>query len=111
VEERKEFDGFARDATAAIVNFDWPGNVRELQNVNRNMVVMNHVGEVPAAMLPPRIVSLAPSGGSLEGPTPHMTSTLQSADAQGTIPPPICRMTFAPGGYGTRRNRTRDRIE
>jgi hypothetical protein len=60
--------------------------VRELQNVNRNMVVMNYVGEVPAAMLPPRIVSLAPSGGSLEGPTPHMTSTLQSADAQGTIP-------------------------
>jgi hypothetical protein len=69
--------------------------VRVLQNVNRNMVVMNYVGEVPAAMLPPRIVSLAPSGGSLEGPTPHMTSTLQSADAQGTIPPPICRMAAA----------------
>ena len=65
-EERKEFEGFSRDAAAAIVSYDWPGNVRELQNVIRNMVVMNPGGEVPAAMLPPQIASLAPEGAAVD---------------------------------------------
>ncbi|MEP4379227.1 MAG: sigma-54 dependent transcriptional regulator [Alphaproteobacteria bacterium] len=85
-EERKEFDGFSREAAAAIVSYEWPGNVRELQNVIRNMVVMNPGGEVPASMLPPQIASLAPGGGVSDGGSLQMASPQHDTDTSGATP-------------------------
>ncbi len=86
-EERKEFDGFSREAAAAIVSYDWPGNVRELQNVVRNMVVMNPGGEVAAAMLPPQIASLAPGGVGPEGAAAPMATSGLGSDLSDTMSP------------------------
>lgn len=83
-QERKTFDGFSREAAAAIVAYDWPGNVRELQNVIRNMVVMNSGGEISPATLPPQIATLAPGGvasGESGGATHRPSAGLASAES------------------------------
>jgi len=36
----KHFDGFSKEALAALRRYDWPGNVRELRNAVERMVVM-----------------------------------------------------------------------
>lgn len=84
-QERKTFDGFSRDAAAAIVAYDWPGNVRELQNVVRNMVVMNEGGEVAAEMLPPQIATLAP-GTVASGDMPAASGDGAGRSDGGTAP-------------------------
>lgn len=87
-QERKTFDGFSREAAAAIVAYEWPGNVRELQNVIRNMVVMNPGGEIGASALPPQIATLAPNSvASGETGRPAQTAaTLGSGTAQIALP-------------------------
>ena len=89
-QERKTFDGFSRDAAAAIVAYDWPGNVRELQNVIRNMVVMHAGGEVTPAVLPPQIATLVP-GGFATGDTggASISSSRGTPDAPSTQMPNI----------------------
>lgn len=82
-QERKTFDGFSRDAAAAIVAYDWPGNVRELQNVIRNMVVMNDGGQVGLEVLPPQIATLV-APGFAGGNTSARASA--SSPAQSTSP-------------------------
>ncbi len=54
-EEGRSFRGFAADAAERLVRHPWPGNVRELQNAIRRTVVLNHGGEITAAMLPATI--------------------------------------------------------
>lgn len=85
-QERKTFDGFSRDAAAAIVAYDWPGNVRELQNVIRNLVVINAGGQVTPAQLPPQIATLAPGGfatsDTASAPLSRARDTPDAASAQ-----------------------------
>ncbi len=50
--DNKEFLGFDRDATQALLSHNWPGNIRELQNLVRRAVVMQAGGEITKEMLP-----------------------------------------------------------
>lgn len=105
-QERKTFDGFSRDAAAAIVAYDWPGNVRELQNVIRNMVVMNKGGEVGLEVLPPQIATLVASGFA-GGDTSAGTPASHSAQ----IDTPSASMPKAPDEIRPLEELERDAIE
>lgn len=61
-EEGKRFDGFSRDAEAALMAHSWPGNVRELQNVIRRLVVFFPGGPVTVNMLPIGSPATRPAG-------------------------------------------------
>lgn len=83
-QERKNFEGFSREAAAAIVAYEWPGNVRELQNVIRNMVVMNDGGEISPSIMPPQIATLAPGGfASGDNIAGSMTPQIGQSEASG----------------------------
>lgn len=44
----RELDGFARDATQALLNYAWPGNVRELSHVVERAVLVGNDAQVQA---------------------------------------------------------------
>lgn len=44
----RELDGFARDATQALLNYAWPGNVRELSHVVERAVLVGNNAQVQA---------------------------------------------------------------
>ncbi|SHE76352.1 two-component system, repressor protein LuxO [Kaistia soli DSM 19436] len=73
-EEGRSFRGFAADAAERLICHPWPGNVRELQNAIRRTVVLNHGGEVTAAMLPATIRSAAQPVRMAEVPGPERQS-------------------------------------
>lgn len=63
--EGKHFEGFSKDAAAAIQRYPWPGNVRQLQNAMQQVVVLNDAASVEYSMLPEAITS-----GNLESDAP-----------------------------------------
>ena len=67
-EEGRSFRGFAADAAERLAHHPWPGNVRELQNAIRRTVVLNHGGEITAAMLPATIRGAVGAGRMDEAP-------------------------------------------
>ncbi|MBO6784525.1 MAG: sigma-54-dependent Fis family transcriptional regulator [Alphaproteobacteria bacterium] len=106
-QERKNFDGFSRDAAAAIVAYDWPGNVRELQNVIRNIVVMNEGGEIGVAALPPQIATLAPGGVASGDTTTGENTAVTAAPPAG----PVSELPRAPDDIRPLEDIERDAIE
>ncbi len=74
-EEGRSFRGFAADAAERLVRHPWPGNVRELQNAIRRTVVLNHGGEIAAAMLPATIRGTAGPGRMDEAASPPRPGT------------------------------------
>jgi len=78
VEEEKQFERFADEAVASILNHAWPGNVRELQNVVRNAVVLNDGETIEAAML-----DFSGRGGA--APARHKALTSSSLASGGNV--------------------------
>ncbi len=74
-EEGRSFRGFAADAAERLARHPWPGNVRELQNAIRRTVVLNHGGEITAAMLPATIRGTAGPGRMDEAASPPRPGT------------------------------------
>jgi DNA-binding NtrC family response regulator len=61
---RRELDGFAADALAALDAYAWPGNVRELQNVIERAVLLADGPRIGARDL--RLAPCSPTAPSLE---------------------------------------------
>ena len=52
---RREIQGFATDAFAALRSYSWPGNVRELENVIERAVVLDRDGVIGSDDLPDHV--------------------------------------------------------
>ena len=65
----KTIEGFAPEATAALMAYPWPGNVRELENVVERSVALERESRVTLATLPENLrdgrpATLRPSGNA-----------------------------------------------
>ena len=71
---KRNLEGFTRDAEAALLAYGWPGNVRELRNVVERLVVLEVAGEGGARRVGvehlPREVLATPRRAEGLAPTP-----------------------------------------
>ena len=68
-ENKKEVEGFSREALDALMKYDFPGNVRELKNIIARAVILCRGIRISIQDLPPGVLDPVPSaegGGGLE---------------------------------------------
>ena len=53
---KRQVDGIAPEALAALKNYDWPGNIRELEHTIERAVLLGKGSRIELEDLPPNIV-------------------------------------------------------